>query len=329
VRVEIVAEQALIVWDARARVQHFVRRATFETEAADFGFLVPSPARPELAEAPDSVFDALHAAIQPEVVRRTRWRLEPLILLLAPFLALRTAGAPPDDLVTARPPAVQVLERKRVAGYDAAVLSAGEATALLRWLEDHGYDSRPELREWLQPYVDPGWVITAFKVAAPGPGRAIDTRAVRMSFATERPFFPYREPADQREGPLTPRELLVYLVAPGRMEGTIGAGPWNRALEYAAPRPGLRGLLEVAVSRGAVADGAWLHAFRDRATPRPGLDDLWFAPSSRDETVVPPPVVIDEWVSVPVPLDVIAGGIAVAVWIRRRRRGRPRSLPAS
>src|SRR5437016_3719837 len=53
VRVEIADESAIIVWDAAAKTQHFIRRASFATAAHDFGFLVPTPAQPTLAEASD------------------------------------------------------------------------------------------------------------------------------------------------------------------------------------------------------------------------------------------------------------------------------------
>jgi hypothetical protein len=63
--VAIEHEDALIVWDPGKGMEHFIRRARFDTTAKDFGFLVPTPSKPELAEVPDSLFDR-HAAL--------RWR---------------------------------------------------------------------------------------------------------------------------------------------------------------------------------------------------------------------------------------------------------------
>jgi hypothetical protein len=312
----VLAEQALIAWDPQTRVEHFVRRASFYSDAADFGFLVPTPAPPELAEAPDAVFVALNTAIQPEVMRRTGWRLEPTILVLHPFLRMR-AGAPESAAREFTSAAPRVLEEKRVAGYDAAVLQADDVPGLLRWLKEHNYASRPDLQEWLKPYVDKRWTITAFKVAG------VATQAVRMSFRTERPFFPYREPADQRQGPTQPRELRVYLIAPGRMEGTIGADrSWSRELLYAAPKDGLGAMLAATLPATVLTSGSWLNAFRDGASPRPGVDDLFFAPATLREKVVPPPVTIDARLDLPVPLDVLAGLLCAGIWWRWRRRAR-------
>lgn len=54
VPVAVADESAIIVWDAATETQHFVRRASFRTDAEDFGFLVPTPSRPRLAEADDA-----------------------------------------------------------------------------------------------------------------------------------------------------------------------------------------------------------------------------------------------------------------------------------
>src|SRR4029450_10599036 len=128
-----------------------LRRARFAPSAPDFGFLVPTPTPPELAEAPDAVFDRLREAIQPEVAHRTGLRPVPFALVLLPFMYLQR-GAPMDGaglpavagMPQARPP-VRVLDEKRVAGYEAAVLQADDAPALLRWLADHKYDAGARL----------------------------------------------------------------------------------------------------------------------------------------------------------------------------------------
>ncbi len=59
VRVRIDAEEALIVWDAAQQTEHFIRRANFAQARGSFGFVVPTPTRPALAEAEDGVFARL------------------------------------------------------------------------------------------------------------------------------------------------------------------------------------------------------------------------------------------------------------------------------
>src|SRR5262249_32729237 len=117
VTVEIAEESAIIVWDAKASREHFIRRASFHTTGKDFGFLVPTPDKPELAEVPARVFHQLEAATAPEVIRQTKvGGFEPT-LLCGMFFLLRSAA--PTGMAP-----VRVLDEQRVAGYDAVVLEA-------------------------------------------------------------------------------------------------------------------------------------------------------------------------------------------------------------
>jgi hypothetical protein len=316
VHVDVADEEALIIWDAASRTQHFVRRVRFRTPAPDFGFLVPTPTRPTLAEAKDAVFETLSRAIEPQVSFRRRQVYRPVPLLLWPFFfTLSAPHAPPAA-------GVRVLETKRVAGYDAAVLQADDAKALLAWLSDHRYAARPELLEWLKPYVDRKWILTAFKVGGRDAGSGeVATSAVRMSFETDKPFFPYREPADQRGGDGPRRLLRVFAVATERLEGRVGAtGTWAGKLRYAWPRPDM-GLLLDGVGAGPPGSKApWLLAWDDESTPRPGTDDLFFSRAADQAPVVPPPVVVDFPVVFPIPVDIIGLLVLGAWWLRRRAR---------
>jgi len=39
-------QTVILIWDAATKTQHFIRKASFKSEADDFGFLVPSPSKP-------------------------------------------------------------------------------------------------------------------------------------------------------------------------------------------------------------------------------------------------------------------------------------------
>ena len=312
--VDIVAEQAVIVWDPTTGTEHFIRRADFGTDAPAFGFLVPTPSVPTLAEAPDRVFADLARATLPDEVTETE--LEVSWTVLSAFYL----GAASDKAAVGG--AVQVLHEQRVAGFDAVVLAAEAPKALATWLDDHGFASRPELEAWLAPYVERRWKLTAFKVAADAEPSRFGTAAVRMSFQTDRPFYPYREPADQRdERAGGGRSLAVWLVAPGGHAGTIGgAGAWRPDLLYRAPLAALPSLLEDVVPAGAIPPGAWLHGWLDWSSPRPGTDDLFFAPSAEATEYRPPPTVIADVRHAWIPLDLIALLLAAGWQVRRWRR---------
>jgi hypothetical protein len=219
--VEIADESAIILWDSTSKTQHFIRRAAFETNAADFGFLVPTPTKPEVEAVDNEAFAELGRITAPAVVEKTR----------------SSGGggcsigcgkaADPKSSAGAAAPSVQVLEEKDVAGYRAAVLKADEAGVLGRWLQDNGYEFSPALEEWVKPYVTAGWKITAFKIAKSTPDTSgVRSKAVRMSFQTDRPFFPYREPAGQaaldKNGKKTGRLLRVFFLSNERVMGKFG-----------------------------------------------------------------------------------------------------------
>src|SRR5437660_2921441 len=65
-------QTVIILWDAATRTQHFIRRASFQSEADDFGFIVPSPSQPELEESGNDAFPYLLKLTEPEVRRVLR-----------------------------------------------------------------------------------------------------------------------------------------------------------------------------------------------------------------------------------------------------------------
>ncbi|MGZ3455689.1 MAG: DUF2330 domain-containing protein [Polyangiales bacterium] len=310
--VRIADEQAVIVWNGASKIEHFIRRARFATEAKDFGFLVPTPSKPTLAAADDRIFAKLAGATKPEERTDTGLDFEPTISCLA-FMrgGAKTAAAPEAQ-------SVKVLEVARIAGYDAAVLAADDAGALASWLDEHGYPSSPSLKSWLDLYVKAKWIVTAFKVARKDAGD-VGTSAVRLTFATDKPFYPYREPDDQRTGPAGSRVLEVFLVTDARMQGAVDGAPWNVYTTYA------RKDVDVAPLLAGIPDvqpRAWLHRFLDLSSPRPGLHDLFFDAALPSE-IVPPPIVHDGRVRVPVPLDVVVLIVVASALTVRLLRRRP------
>src|SRR5205085_4382760 len=98
-------------------------------------------------------------------------------------------------------PQVKVLDEKLVAGFKATVLETKSTDALTDWLSDHGYTFSAEVKDWAKPYVEAGWKITALKVAKDKEAKddkKVSASALRMTFKTDRPLFPYREPDTRR-----------------------------------------------------------------------------------------------------------------------------------
>jgi hypothetical protein len=222
---------------------------------------------------------------------------------------------------------VRVLAAQRVAGYDAVVLEADDPAALSQWLRDHGYDSRPELRDWLTPYVENKWKLTAFKLGSDQNSASVQSAAVRMTFLAFEPFFPYREPKNTHES--SNRRLRVYTFSSvGRMAGRLGKeGFWPGAVSYAHAAEGaVPGAVQQAVPdyTGPLPSG-WLTRFDDDSNPRPGGDEVYFATATDPkEEAAPPPVIMPRPRIVYIPVDIIAIAFmlvgAVSFVARRWRR---------
>ena len=265
--VHIKGEEALIVWDPARRKQHFVRIAGFGPTAEDFGFLVPTPSRPELGEASDQVFSRLF-----DIYRVVRPQPRGVID--------RGGGAPRSR------GGVEVLERRSVAGLDAAVLQADDASALNQWLARHGYPSSPPLERWLAPYVARRWTVTAFRFdPSQQRGGRFVSRALRMSFDADAPFFPYSEPQD-RAAPPEVRPFRVSVVAPTRMRAVPGT-VWNGRVVYAdQPRLRLESALRAVVPPDSFGPSSWLTVFDEPRSLR-GSTDVVFEEDPRQQPVAP------------------------------------------
>ena len=264
------ADQTVImVWDAARQTQHFIRQASFKSDAEDVGFLVPTPSRPQLEESGDAAFSTLRMLTAP---RRQSNAFIPL------GCSATTAG-------TTYRSSVRVIEEKRVAGFDATVLTAATGADLAAWLRDHGYSYSPQVAEWAHPYVAGGWMMVALKVAKPKDGRAnpdLKAAALRLSFKTDRPLFPYREPesviAAKRLG-TSDRLLRIYFIGDGRYRATLGeAAKWSGRVVWSgditSARAGLLAELQLPTSTGP--SQWWLTEFEDHWPYQRAAGDVYF-----------------------------------------------------
>ncbi|HEX8915650.1 MAG TPA: DUF2330 domain-containing protein [Humisphaera sp.] len=298
-RAVVNADQTVVLlWDPATRTQHFVRRASFKGDAADFGFLVPSPTQPELSESGDAAFPVLADLTAPEVRRVPR-----------PSAGGCGIGCAREATMATAPAAVRVLEEKDVAGFRAAVLDADSADGLTGWLRANGYAHSPQVAAWAEPYVRAGWKITALKVAppapatrsaqtgvaAPAPPPVVSAAALRISFKTDAPLFPYREPDPEPSAKslgASHRTLRIYFLSDGRYDGTLPLQPWTGKTAWsgkvsAADRTRLLDVLKLPATTGP--SEWWLTEFEDDWPYRAAPGDLTFVRSADQSPVARPP----------------------------------------
>ncbi len=283
-------ETALIVYDSATKTEHFLRTAKFDTTSADFGFFVPTPSQPELAEASADIFPILGKITEPITVYRT-------VRQEASFACGGVASSNGRSGVGATMPAgVRVLERKRVGAFDAAVLKAENVRELRDWLKENEYGTRPALEAWFGEYIRLGWFITAFKIAGGSPNTASVNSPVRLSFKTDVPVYPYREPLDQQapRKSYPPRLFRLFVLSDARVEGKLGRGEdatgfvgktvWSKLVGAGMVAPAL------AAGKFPAMTGDWhLTEFEDMSDPRKGTDDLYFSKSLDQLPVERPP----------------------------------------
>lgn len=315
-------QTVIIVWDAANKTQHFVRRASFKSEADDFGFLVPTPAQPELHESGNDAFPFLQKLTEPEVIQKSK----PIDFGCGGCSRSKSAGA---ESATSK--SVTVLEEKTVAGFDAVVLEASSASALTEWLKEKGYAFSPEVEAWAKPYVEGGWKITALRVAkdksAGGQEQRVAASSLRLTFKTDRPLFPYREPdASKSAGALgaSQRLLRIYFLSDARYGGELTKDfPWTGRVVWAGKlsadaRSKTAELLSIAPSG---APEWWLTEFEDPWPYRAAPADLYFAASDEQSDVRREPII--QYTSVDAPPSNVSFATVLLLpiaWRLRRRR---------
>ena len=265
--ISISDEEALIIWDPGRHHEDFIRRADFDTDARDFGFLVPVPSTPTLAEADNAMFGLLHGYVSP------------------PAQGNRAAGLD-------RAGTVDVVRQQEVAGYDASILAATDAASLRGWLRRNRYAVPKGFQDWVQPYIDKHWEIVAFKMSRDrnsSKPALVSSRLVRISFDADKPFYPYSEPnwANAANDPSNSRKLVVYILTLGAVDAHIGDDntAWGVS-RFVNSEIGTSTHMLDRIAKDAGLDVSQMPAkptlttFVDISSPRLGWADVWFIPSA-------------------------------------------------
>lgn len=317
-------QTVVIIWDAATKTQHFIRQASFKSEGDDFGFLIPSPSQPALEESGNEVFPYLLKVTAP-----------PIIQSRAPAGGFGCGCGGKSALRETPKSEVKVLDEKLVAGFNAVVLEASSADALAGWLKDHDYAFSPEVKAWAHPYVEAGWKITALKVAkdqAAADKKSVTASALRLSFKTARPVFPYREPDSGKSAQALDakrRLLRIYFLAEAKYQGQITKeAPWSGKVAWAnklspQDRAKTLDLLKMPADTGPA--NYWLTEFEDNWAYEIAAGDVYFAPAADQNPLARQP--ITQYVSTSVPNDLMACAIVPLLvmpsLIRRLRRKPP------
>jgi hypothetical protein len=218
-----------------------------------------------------------------------------------------------------------------VAGLNATVLEATSAVALVNWLQQRGYDYSPAVEAWAKPYIDAGWKITALKVAKDQEGKAnkrVAAASLRMSFQTDRPVFPYREPESKTAADalnVKSRVLRIFFIADARYRGALTPDQkWTGHVEWAGKlkpedRKKTLELLKLPENTGPAE--WWLTEYEDNWKYTAAPADVYFSRDADQNPVKRPPHI--EYVAAPWPKDFVVialvGVILIPALFRRVR----------
>ena len=166
----------------RRGVETFVIRPGFSGKVDNFGMLIPFPNPPAIRKVPDNIFSQIANAIDPPEV----------VIDLTPrgggfggggggsFGGGRGAGG--GGLVLRNQ--VKVINREAVGMYDVAVLEAGSAAALKRWMDQQKFQYPKGMDDVVEDYTKQRWCFAAVKTLVgdkssvdPKPGqRQVDSK---------------------------------------------------------------------------------------------------------------------------------------------------------
>ncbi|MEK7123221.1 MAG: DUF2330 domain-containing protein [Patescibacteria group bacterium] len=179
--------QALIVW--QGGTEHLVIDPGLSGDAADFGLVFAFPGKPEVSAAERAVFQELEDYTLPYKPPSSYSGFGEGDGAVFFGAGMPTAGAKP---------AVTVVEKKRVGDFQATVLTANDADALLAWFRKNRYQFTQDDRENIGYYIKQGgYYFVALKISVSGfswftRSKDFELRPVEFTFQTPQPIFPMR-----------------------------------------------------------------------------------------------------------------------------------------
>ncbi len=148
-------------------IESFVIRPGFTGRVEQFGMLIPFPSPPSIKKVEDDIFAHIQRAIDPPEIPLHLQIYDGLglgdsvgSLLGTNGLGLRGSGGGIGGLAINE---VRVVRQEAVGMYEVAVLKAGSAGALKRWMKDHRYRFPKGMEQTANAYIRGRWCFVAVK----------------------------------------------------------------------------------------------------------------------------------------------------------------------
>jgi hypothetical protein len=183
------AQKAFLTWDAAEKVETFTVQPKFEGNAADFGMVIPTPARPKLDEMPREFFKELAVFTILEPMDLSKYKNTKFL-----FGAATGGGA---NLEYRKKDAVKVLEAGVVGSLDYKIIVAERADDLYAWLKENRYSYSGD-EATLDFYIKKKWFFTVMKIdpmqmkKRPDGSYEGEVTPTRFTFASDRLVYPLK-----------------------------------------------------------------------------------------------------------------------------------------
>lgn len=147
-------EQKAVIFHEKG-VETLIISTAFQGNAEDFGWIIPTPGKPEVDKSSDELFASLANLTTP------------------------TGHYYPQEMGfghagSAKTPGVDIIETKKVEYYDVTVLKASESNSLADWLKKNNYQFPEESAYLFGDYIRNNWYFTAVRIDASNIGSNIE-----------------------------------------------------------------------------------------------------------------------------------------------------------
>ena len=229
------AQKAFITWDPDEDVESFTVQPRFEGNAADFGMVIPTPARPRLDEMPRDFFKelAVFTILEPMDLAKYKQLFQ---------ARMQASGSIPAS--ETRKDSVRVLEAGVVGSLDYKIIQAERADDLYAWLKNNKYSYAGD-QSGLDFYIKKGWYFTVMKIDPLQMKRKRDgsyegeVTPTRFTFTSNKLIYPLRITQISVKDRT---EALFYIQAPTKMDlpGDLSYefswnAMWSQAAGFAIP----------------------------------------------------------------------------------------------
>jgi hypothetical protein len=258
--VEFSRQLALVSWNPSTQTEVLVVGCNFITQSADFAFLVPTPATPQVTTVDGEVFTKLGNAVK-DATSTSLPLSKPKLTPMLPDLAQADA----NDLANK---------------YSLRSIKADEQPSVYHWLRENKFDVSYIIKAYSDRYIRHGWWLNCFRLEAADQNTA-KSPALCFKFKTDHPIFPYYTPRSNLPTPDQQEGLDLYYLGLGKASGVLGDdGPW---IEPSALFKADRLTIEVSnlinVPLKELPEDAYISYFSDKHFPVAKVDDLTFSES--------------------------------------------------